>query len=354
MSYVGKTYLRLLNFWIAFSAVILASSFFPHNEMPFVSWTNYSLYSLIFLLSVFVAKKEVMNKDIFINLAIFAGFICFSFTSLFVGDKYMVGGFHEEVMFFQYRRIISYFLLSFAVIYICVKYVFLSRRILLNYLITLAVVVPFTFLAYGSLIWEPHFFCGVDDFRVLYKGSLYMVLFTLSFIVLYGILLYKYENTLGEYIDELMSSFFLLVFLHFVGKVSYLYEIELFEVEQYVLFALLSIMVVTLCRKLSYVHSEFGIFYDKLLGGSIYRGVKIKRRRSRLSYLGFRLIKLFSMRVHTFGFIAFAGAFIVSQMPIPQYVKVNIFAAGIAILAILSFTAALYERRLHSDEVKLK
>jgi uncharacterized membrane protein YhaH (DUF805 family) len=109
-------------------------------------------------------------------------------------------------------------------------------------------------------------------------------------------------------------------------------------------------MVITLCRKLSYVHSEFGIFYDKLLGGSIYRGVKIKRRRSRLSYFGFRLIKLFSMRVHTFGFIAFAGAFLVSQMPIPQYVKVNIFAAGVAILAILSFTAALYERRLHSDK----
>lgn len=341
------TYVKIINYWLSYILLLAIISNLPHENIPILSWFNFSIYFLLFLHCIFIIKKERHNKSIFLNLGLFLFFYSFSFVPQYISDNYLY------YYVFAYRKIFLSFLLSFSIIYICIKYLFNNRKSSLVYVLSFAVIVPIYIWHFYPYLLDKDYILVIEDLSIFYKSILEVSFLPLFFVIFYALLLYRYDRSLGEHINSLMVCFFIMTLLEITDIFGYIYNIKLFSLSQYILLLNLSFFLITLFRKLNYIYSEFGQFYDTIVITGKHMGVPIKRKRSsRISLFAFSVAKAyFHEKRNTFGFITFLFMICINYFNFYPFLKLNIIVLFFGALLLIFYLTALYQKRSQNGEL---
>ncbi|MCG8606712.1 hypothetical protein MJD09_17230, partial [bacterium] len=276
-----KIHFRIINLWLFYILFLIVFSNLPHVSFPVSSWINCSLYFVLFLQCVYLLKKTKHNKAIFFNLGLFSLVPSLQFINAFVGEGYLFGNDDLAWYFYEYSVIALSFLFALSLIYICIKYLFTNLTTPHLYVLCLAVILPIFVWHYHPFILNKDFIQTADE-NLLYQRDLYFNFLPLCFVVLYSILLYRYDRSLGEHINTLVVSLLMMNLMHVTNLIGWIYNINIFVFSQHVLFVVLCLFLITMFRLVSYTYSEFGQFYNELVIMGNHHGVPIKRRKSTL------------------------------------------------------------------------
>jgi len=340
----------LLNTWFAFVAILFISSHLPHwQNVSYHGWINEALYFLLFLLATFIFSREVHNRDIFINMSIFLFMHSFSFLNIFIGDKYLFGSNYTGYYFFLYKKMILCFLFNFAVIYIVFKYLFLGEKRWFLYTFTFAVLVPVSGIHLYPYIKNPSIIFSVGQkFSIdLYRRLLLTQSLSFFFILLYGYLLYKKDRIIGEYINPLMAFLFIFLVTDMVNKFSKVYQFQIYSISQYVLTINLVFLSIVLFKKLFFLSSEYGQFYEALINKGVKTGkIRVQRRHGELNALIIRFLKLYFYQRRNYLLVLSLLAFIgFGYFQLPKFFTINVTVFLLCFLILFWFISILYKKR---------
>lgn len=344
---------KIINIGLIFVLFLIVLSNFPHDPFSFYSWLNCSLYFIVFLQCAFLFKKVRHNKAIFFNLGAFTLVASLNFINAFVGDEFLFGNEDLWFYFYEYSQIALSFLIALAMIYICMKYLFSSLSTAHIYTLSLAVILPIFVWHFFPFLIDKDFIIylpeGQDD--LLYRKDLYFNFLPLFFVLLYGIILYKHDRSLGEHVNTIMVSLLMLNLMQVTNLVGYLYNITIFVFGQYVMFIILALMLMTMFRLVSHVNSAFGQFYDDLIVVGNHSGVPIKRKKSlTLSVLDFTKA-YFQERRNAIGFLTILFIFCINYFDVSLFLRLHMAVLSTAGLIVFYFFMALTQKRLHSDNI---
>ena len=347
-----QTHFKIINFSLAFVLFLALISNLPHLQVPFSALVNYSLYFFVFLQCCFILKRAQKNKAIFFNIGLLCFFYSLGFINLFLGDGYLIGNDYLSFYFFQYRKILFSFLLGLSIIYVLVSYIFSNLRTAQIYFISLLVTLPVLLWHFGQFIIDKDFLLNFQDNVLLYKSILYFTFFSFLGVCLYGFFLYRNEISLGEHINSLMVCFFVLTLIDITDTFAYIYEIKLFSISQYIALPTLSFFIITLFRKLNYIYSDFGQFYDTLMTEGNKWGVPIKRKKSAyaLSFLSLVQAYLHQKR-NVFGLATLSLVFCVSYFDVSPFLKLHLIALVAGMIVLFFYLSALYHKRLSNGDL---
>lgn len=344
---------KIINIWFGFILFLVAISNLPHaGKIPLLSWLNSSIYFLLFLQSAYIFKQDSKNKTIFLNIGIFALFHSLSFAYLLIGDHYLIGSNYLTWYIFEYQELLLIFVFAFSIIFICVKYYFNNLSSPYIYLITLLAMLPiFVWQFYPYLVDKNFILDNSLNENMFYKGLLYFNFLPLFFVIFYGILLYKYDRSLGEHINTVMVCFFIMLLMDITNLLGDLYAITIFSMTQYFLLLILSFFLITLFKRLNYVYSDFGQFYDNLVISGNNMGVPIKRKKSTYATLIDFAKSYFYTRRNALFFITLVLVFCINYFNVSPFLKLNLSAISFCILVLFFYLTALYQKRIQKGRL---
>lgn len=340
---------RIINLGFVFVLFLIILSNFPHHPLPVFSWLNSCIYFLLFLQAIYLFKQERRNKDIFFNISIFALFHSLGFANVFIGKNVLTGNDYHAWYFYEYLNMLLSLLFTFSIIYICIKYFLkgLSKPVL--YIVTFSIILPIFIWRFYPFLADKAFILEND---LLFDKSILLFNFLpLFFVVLYGALLYKYDWSLGEHINTIMVCFFIMLIMDITNLAGNIYNIIAFELSQYVLSLTLTFFIITLFRRLNYVYSEFGQFYDSIVVSGNDLGVPIKRKKGASVPLLEFAQAYFHQRRNTIGFASLISIFFINYFNVPPFLKLNLAVICFGILILFVYLTALYEKRLKNDNL---
>jgi len=345
-----KLLFRLLNTWFAFVALLLFSSYLPHwGNVSSHLWINEAIYFLLFLLAVSIFLKEKHNKDIFFNLSLFLLVYSFSFLNIFIGNSYLFGSNNTSYYFFHYKKMVFCLLLNMVVIYIVLKYLFVTQKTRVLYAITITIFLPIFIYCFYPYLKNPDFIINMRQkyYIELYKTMFFANVLPFLFILLYGYLLYKKDIVIGEYINLLMSFFFVFIIINMIDNLSRIYQLQIYSIGMYVLTTNLIFLCVILFKKLLFLCSDYGQFYEALIKNKINIGkIRVQRRHNRLNVILIRILKIYLYQrrnylltlalLTTLGLIYFQS---------PKFFAINVAAFLCCFLILFWFINVLYRKR---------
>ena len=174
---------RVLSIWVGVEAVYLLSFvLLEHEKVEIASFLSYSLQTLLFILSVFIAWREPTNKNkfLFVNFAAFFAIAPFAHAFCFVGKTIPATFFFQDARFSrllldQYIFRGAYFLLlSFAIVYIALDLLFRDFGVLRKYSLTILVVGLFFANYFWPFFSDPlylHHTVDDQDWRALDRSA---------------------------------------------------------------------------------------------------------------------------------------------------------------------------------------
>jgi hypothetical protein len=341
----------ILNAWLAYVVILVVFYFLPHwGETPVWIWINEALYFLLFLFSLSIALNDGNNRDIFINMAVFLFFLSFSFLNNYIGDAYPFG--NDDMMYHVYvlKKLIFGLLLNLTVVYIVLKHLFLRAKPLGLYLGAFGLSAAVLVLHFFNYIVHPHYIRVLGD---NYIADLFRRIFlndsaSLVFLLFFGYGLYRKDVTLGEYINSLMSFLFVFCMIDLTTILGTIYHFDIPSISHYFLVISQVLLLIVLSKRLRFLHTEYGQFYENLLNGRVAMGpqIRIERRRSKWNALTVKALRFYlAQRYHYF--ISFTGIVYVFWMSyhLPKYAILNITVLGLSVLALFFFMNALYKKR---------
>ena len=157
-------------------AFYAASLLFPHDEIRPSEFIAASIQLLLFVLCVFIGKREPVekNKFIFINFAAFFGLSIVFYLYYFVGTIFPHEPFAKHY-FIQYVSLGAYFFfLALAIVYLAIDTLFRDYRVFQKYVLALAIVGGFFGYYYHSYVSNPkHLYETADilDWKMLDEAS---------------------------------------------------------------------------------------------------------------------------------------------------------------------------------------
>lgn len=344
---------RVINVWLGFILFLIVISNLPHEAAPMLSWVNCSIYFLLFLQAFYLVRNHHHNRDIFFNIAIFALFHSLSFAIPFFGQNQLLGSDYLAFYFFAYLDLIQSFAFIFCVVYLCIKYLFKDEHLYVTYGLTLAVVIPVFLWQYFPFLFNKTELLELvsQDAMGIERRMLYTNFLPLFFIVLYGVILYRYDRSLGAHINNIVVCFFIMLIMDMTNLAGYVFRIAAFPFTQYVLLMTLSFFIVTMFRLLNYARSEFAQFYETLVRGENYLGVPIKRKQSlSLPVLDFARA-YFHQRKNTVGFLTLVFFFCINIFHVSLFVKVNLGVLSFGLMVLFVYLSALYQKRLRNGNL---
>jgi hypothetical protein len=353
MSQRFKVHIKIINIWLAIIAAMVLFANIPHLSFPWESWLNYALYVLLFLLCVFIARKEPHNKAIFVNLAIVCFILGFSFLNTYIGPNYLFGDLDLMSAVFQYRSMAVAFFLALSVVYLCVRYVCLDYPVLVSYSLSIVMILPFFLWYFLPYLMDPRYLGTLDSGWIpFFKDLLKFTFLPLFFLFLYGALLYRNERSMGEHINTLAVCFLIMLAVNIVQYMSMIYGVQIFEVGQRILMITLAFFTVTLLAKLHYIYSDFGVLYDRLLVGKKDFGIKIKRRRNRLLATLLGLAKSYiHERKHIVGLFTLMLVVMVNFLKLSTYVRIHLIVFLGVVCMLLLYLLALQSKRAEKNHL---
>lgn len=341
---------RVINIWLSFVLILIILTNLPHQQVPILTWLNCSIYFLLFLQCVYLFKQSKNNKFIFLNISIFALFHSFSFAALFIGEDNFIGNNYHAWFFYEYLNIIQTFLFVFCIIYISIKYLF--RKIDAGYIygLSLAVILPIFLWHFFPFLMDKEYILKHDN-AYLYKSILFSDFLPLFFLGLYGVILYKYDRSIGEHINTIMVCFFIMIIMDITNLIGNIYAITIFTFTQYVLVVTLSFFVITMIRLLNYAYSPFGQFYDSIVISGNALGVPIKRKKSVSKSVISFMKAYFHQRRNAMGFLTLFFVFCINYFEVSLFIKLNFVVIAFGVLILFYFLSALYHKRLKDDNL---
>lgn len=343
---------RILNVWFAFIALLLCSSYLPNwNTMSYHGWLNEAAYFLLFIISVSIFLKEGNNRDIYFNFSVFFLLHSFSFLNIFIGDEALFGNAYISYYFFAYKKIILSFCFNFIIIYVVLKYLFSNKKPWVIYILTFVILLPIFLSRFFPYISNHRFiFTFRDPLSLLIDLSQRMFLahiISILFVGLYSYLLYKNDRILGTYINLIMASSFVFLVTELVTLLSQIYGLQIFSASQYVLSLNLIFLGLIFFKKLFFLCSEYGQFYEALINKKIIMGkVKIKRYRNEINaqMLRFLLFYIYHRRNYLL-MLCLLTTISLAYFRFPTYFTINIIVLVICSLILFWFVNSLYKRR---------
>lgn len=342
---------RVINYWFSFVLFLIVISNLPHQPVPFVSWFNCSIYFFIFLQSIYLFRQARQNRFIFLNIGLFALFHSLSFVDMFFGDAFLLGDDYLRFFLYEYKNVALSFFPALCVIYITIKYLFENWPGYKIYLTSLAVIIPILIWHFYPFLRDKEFILEGHNELLLNRGIMLFDFLPLFFLVLYGILLYRYDWSLGEHINTLMVCFFIITVMDITNQYGWLTGITAFQYTQYVLWVNLSFFLTTMVRLLNHVYSEFGQFYDSMVVVGNKYGIPIKRKRNVSSVLLDFAKAYFHQRRNSIGFTMLVSALSINYFSHNLFVKINMAVLSIVLLLLFFYFTALYEKRLNNGNI---
>ncbi|MFQ5770414.1 MAG: hypothetical protein ACE5HX_07755 [bacterium] len=197
---------------------------------------------------------------------------------------------------------------------------------------------------------DKDYILNIED-MLFYESILYFNLLPLFFVMLYGIILYKYDRSLGEHINTIMVCFFIMIIMDITNLVGYIYDITIFSLSQYVLLLSLTFFLITMFRLLNYVYSEFGQFYNSIIVSGNNLGIPIKRKKSiSISIIDFAKA-YFNQRRNAVGFLTLFFIFCINYFNVSLFLKLNLAALSFGVLILFYYLTALYQKRLQNGNL---
>lgn len=343
---------RVINLSLLFVACMVLLANLPHQVAPLLSWVNCGLYFFIFLQCFYVSLRDRYNRDVFVNIGLLCFVYSLSFVNVFFGDGFSLANNAVAIYVFQYRTIALRFLLALCIIYICVKFMFPNNKTAKNYLISVGVVMPAFLWHFYPYLLDINYLVSSPDYDAFDKRILYFTLFSFSSVCFYGYLLYRSEHSLGEHINSLVVCFFIMTLLDIADSIGYIYEIRLLSLSQYVLLIILSFFIITLVRKLNYLYSDFGSFYEHLVRSGNHLGIPIKRKKSTfaLTFVTF-FQAYFHQRRNFIAFIMFAFIFSLNYFNVSMFVKINLVTVTFGMFVLFFYLSALQHKRVSNGDL---
>ncbi len=343
---------RVINITLGFVLFLVLLSNLPHQSAPMMSWVNCALYFLIFLQCSSLVWRDKHNKALFFNIALLCLTYSLSFVNVFIGDNFLFGDNLLAIYVFQYRTLLLRFLLALCIVFVCVKYMFDGISTWKNYLISAGVILPIFLWHFFPFFQDANHLVSLPDYGDFDKSILSFTFFSFGSVCFYGYLLYRSEKPLGEHINSLMVCFFIMTLLDITDSVGYIFGIRLLSLSQYVLLIILSFFIVTLFRKLNYVYSEFGQFYEHLVISGNYLGVPIKRKKSPFAQSFLYFVRAYFH--HRKNFIAFgvvSAVFCLNYFHVSTFLKINIATVSFATLVLSFYLSKLHEKRVNNGDL---
>ncbi|MCZ6595949.1 MAG: hypothetical protein O6943_13705 [Bacteroidetes bacterium] len=309
--------------------------------MPIFSWINWSFYFLLFLQSLYLYRGAENNKFCFLNIGVFALLNSLSFVPIFAAEQDFLG---LAWYLYEYLTIALNFSFTLCIVYICVKYLFRKFNPLTIYAISLSIILPILIWHFYPVFLDKNYI--IDHEALFDKNLLYFNFLPLFFLIFYGILLYKYDKSLGEHINAIMVCFFIMTITDIPNLLGYVYHIMIFQLTQYMLLITLSFFLITMFKLLNHTYSAFGQFYDSIIVESKNLGVPIKRKKG----LGVLILDFtrayFHQRRNTITFGTFFFIFFINYFDVPIFVKLTIAVLSFGVLILFFYLTVLYEKRL--------
>lgn len=159
---------KIISIWISVLAAYGCSFFLPHYEFTTASFVSYSLQTLLFIISLYVMRRErvAKNKFIFLNFSLFFAVSIFFHIYSFVGTVFLVGRLMAPLYYFQYISAgLYFFFLAFAIGYLTIDLLFRDFKTFQKYLIALAIVGGFFGYYYQPYFSNPNYLYTTRDVR---------------------------------------------------------------------------------------------------------------------------------------------------------------------------------------------
>ncbi len=336
---------RIINIWFGFGLFLIVISNLPHQSgVPIFSWINISVYFLLFLQCLYLFLQAQSNKFIFLNIALFSLISCSGFTYIFIGEEGLFGSYNLALTLYEYQTIALNFSCTLSIVYICIKYLFRNFSPLRIYAISLSIILPILIWHFYPFFLDKSFI--LDHEALFDKNLLYFNFLPLFFLIFYGILLYRYDKSLGEHLNAIMVCFFIMTITDITNLLGYVYHIMNFQLTQFVLLITLSFFLITMFKLLNHSYSAFGRFYDSIIVEGKNPGVPIKRKKG----TGVLILDFVRAYFHqrrnaiTFGTLFFI--FFINYFDVPMFIKLNLAIVSFGVLILFFYLTALYQKRL--------
>ena len=255
---------KILICWMLFIIVSTVFAKLPHFPTCFLSWLNSSLYFLLGILSLFISLKDRYLKEIFISFSVAFFFVSFSFFTLFVGDKYLLGNNFWLYYLFAYRKIAMASLFSFSILCLVFRYALpiwsRLKLCLLSALLTLSLVIYhfWPFLLNQKAI----FTMGISG---VYTRILPVHLLPFLSLFVYGYVLFSYDRPNGAFLNPFAMGLFISSSLDIIDVLARIKFLNIYGIDQYFLTACLLAMVVTLALRLAALYSEEYLLKERFI-----------------------------------------------------------------------------------------
>jgi hypothetical protein len=340
----------ILNIWCGFNLIIFLASRLPHwPNVSFHMWLNESIYFLLFLLSIAIALNDSYNRDVFACIAIYLIANALSFIVIFMGEQYLLCSNYSVYYWIHYKKIILTALLVFCILYLVLKYILSSCRPVKLALLTLLLVTVTFGISFYAYWRNPDliFIMGEDYRQDLYRRLLAPHLFSIAAILVYGLFLYQKDRILGTYINLLMASLTLLVICGVVEALSEMYLFKIHDISQYIISINISLLSVVLMKKLCFISSDYGRFYEDLHQQKICLGqIPIQRYRSEINARLLHILKIYIVQKKFYLMILLTLAILIlTCLEIPRYCTAYVIAILICLGGLFLYVNALYKKR---------
>ena len=251
--------------------------------------------------------------------------------------------------FYVFKVLTFCFFFNFFIIYTVVKYWLSFKKVWQSYLFTFLIFLPFfIYIFYPYLKDVNHVFSLGLHYRAdLYRKMFFIHIFSFIFIIKYFYVWYRKDAILGEYINLLMTSFSIFLVFEIIGFVSEVYQLIIYRTSQYIISINLLFISIILIKRMLFLGSEYGQFYEALIKQKIPIGkLKIQRSRSEINALLLQLLKLYFQKRWKYILSLMWMLFIVfSYFRFPGYVTLNIAAYLVCTMVLIWFASILYQRR---------
>jgi len=345
---------KILNIWLSFTALLMIASTLPHwPNVIFMCFINESLYFLVLILTLAIIRKDSNNRDIFINISLFIFSVVIGFLKIFFGDTGIVGNIYHSYYLTIFISFLRLYLLTFSIAYITFKYLFPKTKIWTRYLTISTITTAVFFFHFFPYLHDPNYMFTLGDqlFIDLYTRQIWTYLLSLGLIGLYGYHLYRYDRSLGEYINAFMAFLMVFLFVDVIHNISYIYHFHMFPFYQFILTVHLCFLSYILFKRLLYLNTEYGQFYESLIHQKVSLGkVRIQRRQSKQHVLVMQVLKIYFSQRRYF-FLAAGGLLAVCLIyfRVPKYIALYLIGFLFCTAVLIIYISRLYQRRARKN-----
>jgi len=255
----------LIGSWFFFNILWSLLSLLPHAQVHFISWINQSFYSLLFLLTLFLAKLDVYNRPVFSALALYYLAHLVSIVTIFMGKHYAFGTNMQAITTWIMVQIPVRAFGLLGTLYLAAHYFFAQRRMKKVYLF-----LGLQVLAAMWLLFKPFLPPGEIIRQAGWQSAFTWRLFVLSvlpvlILSVYGVKIHITRRPDGRYMDLLAFLLLGIHFFHSLDIIATSHGIHVYSSNQFFLFIYLVGTLTVLMMRLWHLQTQEGQFYERLL-----------------------------------------------------------------------------------------